>query len=56
MPSTITLACRFPCDVFDPSIEGVDPITQVGTPVPADKEKEIRAAAKANGVSIRKVS
>ncbi len=43
-------------DVFDPSIEGVDPITKAGTPVPADKEKAVRKVAREYRVTLQKVS
>jgi hypothetical protein len=42
-------------DVFDSRIEGVDPITVAGTAVPADKADELKASAKHNNITIRKV-
>ncbi len=54
-PVTLAVAPHEPTDVFDPSIEGVDPITRIGTPVPVDLEKAVRKAARENGVSLRKI-
>lgn len=51
----VKLACLFPNDVFDPSIEGVDPLTTDGTEVPAGHEQTIRNLARDNGVAVRKV-
>lgn len=51
----VRLAVVYPQDVFDPSIEGVDPITRDGTLVPADQESNIRSLAGQYGVKIRKV-
>lgn len=42
-------------DYFDPSVEGVEPISQAGTDVPAAKEDAVRDAAKRSGVSLKKV-
>jgi hypothetical protein len=42
-------------DVFDSGIEGLDPITIAGTAVPADKADELKASAKHNDITIRKV-
>jgi hypothetical protein len=50
--STITLYLRDafdPRDTFDPSIEGVDPITTTGTPVPAGQVKAVKSAARRYG-------
>lgn len=56
MAQTVTLACDSPCSVFDPSIEGIQPITQDGTTIPKAKAKTVRARAKANGVQIRTIN
>lgn len=54
---TLTLALVTPgVDAFDPSIEDVDTITHEGTKLAASKEKEVRAAAAASGLKLRKVS
>lgn len=42
-------------DVFEPSVEGVEPITREGTDVPEKKEQEVRNKARDEGVSLRKV-
>jgi hypothetical protein len=42
-------------DVFDPSIEGVDPITRAGTRLPKKLEKAVRARAREYGISLHKV-
>lgn len=42
-------------DVFDPSIEGISPITKAGTSIPAEKEAEIKKSARGSGVSISRV-
>ena len=57
MPETVTLALAraSATDVFDPSIEGVDPITRSGTPVSADLVKQVRGKARENGVRLRVV-
>lgn len=57
MPSTVTLAVVAPSfhGDFDPSIEGVDPITREGTSVPAQLEKAVRAAARRVGVSLKRL-
>lgn len=53
----VTLALEgFRIDAFDPSVEGVPPITAKGTKVPESREKEVREQAKKSGLSVRKVS
>lgn len=57
MPETVTLALTraSATDVFDPSVEGVEPITDSGTPVSADLVKAVRKKARENGVRLRVV-
>lgn len=50
----LTLAVGWPHDSF--TTEDGTTITADGTPVPADREKDIRAEAKDAGVTIRKVN
>lgn len=45
----------FRTDSFDPSVEGVEPLTQEGTQVSKAKEKEARDAAERMGVELREV-
>lgn len=42
-------------DRFDSGIEGLDVLTRLGTPVPADKVDQLKQSAKNNDVTIRKV-
>ncbi len=57
MNPTVTLAVVKPHyhGDFDPSIQGVDPISREGTPVPSDKVNEVRKAARQNGIAIKTV-
>lgn len=41
-------------DVFDPSIEGVSPITKSRTSIPAANEPEVKKSARQHGVSVRR--
>lgn len=50
---TLAIAAHDQTAVFDPSLEGVDPITKAGTSIPATQEKAVRRLARQNGVSIR---
>lgn len=52
--NTVTLILRYamPGDTFDPSIEGVEPISTEGTPVPADQVLAVKKAAGFVGVSL----
>lgn len=53
--SVVTLAVVAPSfhGDFDPSIEGVAPITRDGTEVPAEHVKAVKAAARENGVTVK---
>jgi hypothetical protein len=42
-------------DEFVSGVEGLDVITRTGTPIPADKADELKAAAHANSITVRKV-
>jgi pyruvate dehydrogenase E2 component (dihydrolipoamide acetyltransferase) len=42
-------------DVFDHGVEGVDPITQEGTEVPADKEEKVLQAANEQDITLVEV-
>jgi len=54
--TAVKLQTVYPADVFNPSIEGVDPITRDGTLVPAEHEEAIRKLARKYGVRIQKAS
>lgn len=54
--SGVVLAVVYPHDVFDPSLEGIDPITADGTEVPESRVDEIKKLARDNGVRLQKVS
>ena len=53
--SVVTLAVVAPSfhGDFDPSIEGVKPITREGPAIPTEHEKAIRAAARREGVTLK---
>lgn len=46
----------WPTNAFDPSIEGVDRITESGTDVPAEHAEAVIQAAEAAGLTVEKVS
>jgi len=46
----------WPTNAFDPSIEGVDPISSGGTDVPAEHAEAVTKAATAAGLTVEKVS
>lgn len=56
MPSptnvTLYIAAPFGTASFDPSIEGVDPITASGTVVPASAVKAVKASARQHGILV----
>ena len=53
---TVTLAINdWRVNDWDFKVQGVDPITQEGTEVPASKEQEVRKAAKKHGVELKKL-
>ncbi len=50
--SAVTLRVEYPNNVFDPSIKGVDPITDQGTVVDPEHVDDIVNSAMVYGVSV----
>ena len=45
----------FRINEFDPSIQGVSPLTQEGTDIPKGKEEQVRDAAERSGIELIEV-